>query len=1085
MKRIFSFVLAIAMIFSMSAFTINAAPVETDYNDAASHLAALNILKGDGKGNMMLDQNVTRYQAALFFVQALTGKTEVEIWNADKNSTIFSDVTEYGTAIDYAYGVKLILGRGNGVYGPNDYITYQDMLVMAVRALGYETTDMTYPYGYILAAQKLGLTDDIDIVNYKTDLNRGATAQIMWKMLNTEVAVVDPLTDKILYPGETGLTDTIINSGKEEDNIISVDRKTLLEVSGLAGGKIETTIVGFIEADENDEEDFDKVELDNGLILAAVDLDITAETHKVTYMGLSVEIFVSVDKKDFTQEAYDDGDAEVIFASYPEYTTVVNLGAEGNIKYTVSTTGKEYLTLGSDKIELVEDETTVNVYTFGADGWKAADIDLTEIYAYDSKDGYTAEDGNTYGAAKYLVTEDEEGNVTVDIYYTPFYFGQYIERELPSSQTGKDETYVVVGEYEAGYENIDGEVTDFAEYLLGGYAVNGNKVSKSKGEASMTVEVVGEAVQSGDFMFYAYNALDNVLTIAKNCGTFKTGRMTASSSTKETVKINGTNMEFGFAGVYAAYAEYDATAIKTIIDALEAGKDNVKYIAVDGNIVYMTITEEDTASTSCAYAIISTDAELMADLLGLTATKYAAKVNADGLYIEDGYVVVAALNLTTGAWELVKVETVVTDYKEGEFTTEIDIVTLAKYKDITNLSAANEEAYAKAVAVINSTFVAVVEETDGVYIIADVDTADEEGNLLVDRYTKGTGLTFNTVGRTNAIKATADEEVKAARVTTNDNTVIVVVDANGIQVRTGVQTARKNVVDVDSNDITATYWAAGAGLIVLSTAADVADNWGKGAAIAGDDTYYVVMPEFGVEYGTTDVEDEYTLTIEGLYDLKEFTAADALVIIGTYDEIDEIADLIAEGVVLSMIDDELAATDDSIADALEAIYAEDEYSVKTLTHFTDAETVGITDIVSVDDAQAKINATVVTFDFTGFDWADIDVDNLVVDAKYDGEAVEANGWDTVAVEVESENDVIELYSYVLDLDEDVVEINEPVTGVVGDFELAMNGKTIIAYDEATKKDVYFTVTYEAVVAYDVETETVNMYIVKVLAVDAE
>ena len=193
---------------------------------------------------MMLDQNVTRYQAALFFVQALTGKTEVEIWNADKNSTIFSDVTEYGTAIDYAYGVKLILGRGNGVYGPNDYITYQDMLVMAVRALGYETTDMTYPYGYILAAQKLGLTDDIDIVNYKTDLNRGATAQIMWNMLNTEVAVVDPFTDKVLYPGEQGLTDTVIGT--------AANRKTLLEESGLAGGKVTGTIVSYNEADNED-----------------------------------------------------------------------------------------------------------------------------------------------------------------------------------------------------------------------------------------------------------------------------------------------------------------------------------------------------------------------------------------------------------------------------------------------------------------------------------------------------------------------------------------------------------------------------------------------------------------------------------------------------------------------------------------------------------------------------------------------------------------------------------------------------------------------------------------------------------------
>ena len=159
-------------------------------------------MKGDN-GNLMLDQGVTRYQAALFFVQTVSGETDAAVWNAQKTSAYFKDVVEYGTAIDYAYGRKLVVGRGNGIFGYNDPITYQDMLVMAVRALGYETEDMSYPYGYILAAQKLGLTDDVaKTVNYTAPLTRGATAQIMWNMLNTEIAVVDPLTDKILYPGE-------------------------------------------------------------------------------------------------------------------------------------------------------------------------------------------------------------------------------------------------------------------------------------------------------------------------------------------------------------------------------------------------------------------------------------------------------------------------------------------------------------------------------------------------------------------------------------------------------------------------------------------------------------------------------------------------------------------------------------------------------------------------------------------------------------------------------------------------------------------------------------------------------------------
>ena len=140
LKKFLALLLATLMIAGSVVITTGAAKSGADYTDAAHHLAAIGIMKGDENGNLMLDQSVTRYQAALFFVQAITGNTDTKVWNADK-STIFTDVPEYGTAIDYLAGMKFILGRGNGIYGYNDPITYQDMLVLAVRALGYETAD--------------------------------------------------------------------------------------------------------------------------------------------------------------------------------------------------------------------------------------------------------------------------------------------------------------------------------------------------------------------------------------------------------------------------------------------------------------------------------------------------------------------------------------------------------------------------------------------------------------------------------------------------------------------------------------------------------------------------------------------------------------------------------------------------------------------------------------------------------------------------------------------------------------------------------------------------------------------------------
>ncbi|MBR5011718.1 MAG: S-layer homology domain-containing protein, partial [Clostridia bacterium] len=109
-KRFLSLMMAVLMVFSMLVFNVGAAD-NTDYTDAAHNLAAIGIMKGDENGNLMLNENVTRYQAALFFVQAITGKTDPAVWNAEK-SAIFSDVPEYGTAIDYLAGLGYIVGRG-------------------------------------------------------------------------------------------------------------------------------------------------------------------------------------------------------------------------------------------------------------------------------------------------------------------------------------------------------------------------------------------------------------------------------------------------------------------------------------------------------------------------------------------------------------------------------------------------------------------------------------------------------------------------------------------------------------------------------------------------------------------------------------------------------------------------------------------------------------------------------------------------------------------------------------------------------------------------------------------------------------
>ena len=60
LKKFLALVLAMLMVLSMAVITTGAASDDADYSDAANHLAALKILKGDEKGNLNLDNGVTR-----------------------------------------------------------------------------------------------------------------------------------------------------------------------------------------------------------------------------------------------------------------------------------------------------------------------------------------------------------------------------------------------------------------------------------------------------------------------------------------------------------------------------------------------------------------------------------------------------------------------------------------------------------------------------------------------------------------------------------------------------------------------------------------------------------------------------------------------------------------------------------------------------------------------------------------------------------------------------------------------------------------------------------------------------------------
>ena len=1072
--------LALLMVSGMMVFTTSAAS-DADYSDAVNHLAAIGILKGDENGNLMLDENVTRYQAALFFVQAITGKTDPSVWNADK-SAIFSDVPEYGTAIDYLAGLGFIIGRGNGIYGYHDNITYQDMLVLAVRALGYETEGMNYPYGYILEAQKLGLTDNIaSDVAYKDYLTRAETAQLIWDVLGTEIAFIDPLTGDIVYPGkeDESAYGLVVGAGK-------IQRETYLERAGFADGKLVVTVTEFEEADKDGE--VDTVTVNYGgesHTLAAADLGITATTPKIDYLGLPQTLYVDCDAEDFFSKYDIDGDgAKVVFVSTDSLTYVENILDGGAIRYVKPQSGAEYVMLSG--VKFATDKYNTVLYTFGEGGWTAGDMStFAGNFLYDTKEGYIGENSN--GAVRYIVRETEEDGKTVKtlhIYYTPYEFGQYFVRNIKDATTSKNADFVTMAKYEAtALENLDKEKSNFVEYLVGtSQKVTSAtaSVSKKNGEKAKSVTLAGEDAQSGDFVFYYYNELDNILTVAQNNGGFKAGQLTGTSAAKETVKIGGTDYGFGFKGAYSAdYATYAANqaAIKSAISNFESGYSNVRYVTVDGNVVFVEEYKGENSAADYGFAVVTTDSEIIADLLGVKEEKLS--YTADFVLNEDGDVYVAVLNTESGAWELMSLAKFHMNYDaaEAEYAKSGDLGDLAKYVDIAGESYSKYADYvALSEAFLSANIFAVVEQNDGVIELGTTAGA-------VDSAVISEGLIFSdNTNKTNKIKSDSDESVSAARVTLDGDTVIVIIDGEGnVGVRVGAQKSKFTV------NGEARFFAATSDLIVAYFAEPTflggftdASDWGESRAATSSETYYIAFADSSVDVETngTDADEKYTITVSNLLDLRTLKFVDS-VSFGS----DKVVSLDLTKALYADENGVVSEAGMTIAEAFAAARAlegEDndvkyvDIAPENLT-FTDSDTASVAGgALNLPNALAGIDAHVVTINASGIDEEDYDFTSAALNVEYADGALGGN-------ELEISED---FFGYEYPIFGDTVEnIGEPTEGILDQFILDTVGMEVLVpladadnYEGAAK----VTVELKIMANYDEDTGILTMYVAKII-----
>lgn len=256
-KRALSLLLSVAAALSLMVLPGHAGRYQ-DVTDermsvAADTLSALGVVGGTGGGRFSPDGHLTRAQLCKMAVEIL-GMGEQAQDQAYR--TIFTDMGKNHWARGYVNlaaitevpaesGSRLMLGLGNGAFGPDREVTYQEAATLALRILGYSgEANRAWPYSAIETAAELGLDRDLGIVTPSAPITRGQTALLFYHLLSAPTKQDGkPYASKLGSPVENAIllaSDATLN-GQSGRVVVASESGS---ETYLAAGSVDQSLVG-------------------------------------------------------------------------------------------------------------------------------------------------------------------------------------------------------------------------------------------------------------------------------------------------------------------------------------------------------------------------------------------------------------------------------------------------------------------------------------------------------------------------------------------------------------------------------------------------------------------------------------------------------------------------------------------------------------------------------------------------------------------------------------------------------------------------------------------------------------------------
>ncbi len=364
LKKTLAVVLAFAMILSMGAVSTFAAysDVEagTKVSEAVGILSNLGILTGFEDGTFKPEETVTRAQMAAIICRTLGYEDQAQ---SSMGTTVFNDVAADHWASGYvnvAQAQQIINGYGDGNYGPEDLVTYEQAVKMIVSALGYDLAANAkggYPTGYLAIASAEGITKNAN-GRVGDAAARGTIAVLVYNSL--EVRLMDQTSWSTGADGDKyGKTyDTILSKYLEVRKWEGIVTATPL--SGVAGGTYDPdvtpkmNITGSYKYYNDKGEDSTYYGSTGAVDCSLVDVNAFLGKAVIAYVGFEKDVTTG---NKMVYAIVEDSDNEIISLSG---TQLID-NADDPVKFTAP--GYIYYReVGSNKILDVELDSSVNVY---------------------------------------------------------------------------------------------------------------------------------------------------------------------------------------------------------------------------------------------------------------------------------------------------------------------------------------------------------------------------------------------------------------------------------------------------------------------------------------------------------------------------------------------------------------------------------------------------------------------------------------------------------------------------------------------------------------------------------------------------